>query len=189
MTRKSCLFILFLITLVINLSSCGMIMSRYSPYPQNSLLLKDVGEDTKTKVSVAEFTADYDAKSPKSCRMVGAINMPEKEKPYEVVRKALIDELSLANLYSKDSSKVINAHVKNISFSTVSSPKWIIEGTFDLEGTKVPVSIEHKFEGGFVAVTACNNAVNAFMPSVQDYLYTFFKTDEFRNFVRKSEAQ
>jgi hypothetical protein len=180
--------VLGIATLCLFVTSCGgMIMNRYSSYPQNNSLLKETTKNNEIKIKVADFTADYEAKTAQSCRMVGTINMPEKEKPYEVIRKALIDELILANLYSPDATKTMTAHIKKITFSTV-DPKWVIDGTFDLEGKKVPLITEHKFQGGFVAVTACNNAVNAFMPSVQDFLYAFFKTDEFNQFIQEKKG-
>lgn len=175
---------LFYFLITISLCSCFKpSMQRYSPYIRNNVLLREKSENFKGKIRVVNFDADYKAKVTPRCRG-SALNMPERETPAEVINKALIDELLLANLYSETGEKQIKGHILSISVATFEG-KWTIQGVFELDSVKVPISIEHKFAGSAWGDAACNNSAASFMSAVQDFLYKLFSSPEFNEFLAK----
>ena len=98
-------------------------------------------------------------------------------------RDALISELKFAGIYSAESNLKIRGHLKHVDFSSTKG-EWIIE--LELKGPaneSFTVSVLYDFAAGWVAVSACTNAANAFMPAVQGLIGAIIKDPEFRALV------
>jgi hypothetical protein len=84
---------------VVLLTGCSSYaVPRYGVSVTNVAALKQTGA---RKINVGPFTATGGSKTEITCRAVGPIKTPDERPFEEYVRKALIDELQVAELYAR----------------------------------------------------------------------------------------
>jgi hypothetical protein len=90
---------------------------RYSVSADNIVALRTLGGQT---VNVGAFSASSPGQKEISCRAVGPIKTPDGEPFSEFIRKALLDELRIANVYSETAPITVTGNLDAIDFSSTS---------------------------------------------------------------------
>jgi hypothetical protein len=120
------------------------------------------------KVAVEPFTATAANETEIGCRAVGPIKTPDGESFAFYIRKALIDQLKLAQRYSADGPIRIRANVDNITFSSHEGMWSLAVIVSDAAGNIFAVNEDYDFKSSYFGETACNQTAQAFMPAVQN---------------------
>ncbi|MFN7961847.1 MAG: hypothetical protein U0002_11295 [Thermoanaerobaculia bacterium] len=154
--------------------------SRYSASVDNVMALKSYQGHS---VSVGEFTSAKPGLRELPCRAVGPITTPDGEPFSEFVRKALIDELRLAEVYAPNAPVTLAGHLAEIDFSSVSGD-WNIQLTVkSTNGKSLSVSEKYSYRTSYFGETACNQTAQALMPAVQDLIGRLVRGPEFRTLI------
>ena len=93
--------------------------SRYSISTDNVVALRSLNGTT---VNIGAFTASIPGQTEIMCRGVGPIKTPDGETFADYVRKALLDELRIANAYSSSAPITIKGNLDAIDFSSGGGP-------------------------------------------------------------------
>lgn len=137
---------------------------RYGVAVPNVTALRQAGGQ---KVSVGKFTAAGESKSQITCRAVGPIKTPDERPFEEYVRKALIDELQVAELLSESGPITLTGVLDRVDFSSTEG-KWYLDLTVkSSNGASVSVASVHDYEASFIGEKACALSAQAFAPAVQ----------------------
>lgn len=169
------LVILFAITIFI--SGCSTYSaSRYSISTDNVVALRSLNGQS---VNVGAFSATKSGEKEIMCRGVGPIKTPDGEPFSEYVRKAFLDELKIANVYSVSAPVTITGNLDAIDFSS-SSGDWNLSLTISSSnGKSMSVSETYSYTSSFYGETACNQTAQAFMPAVQNLVGKVVRSPEF----------
>jgi hypothetical protein len=121
-------------------------------------------------VKVGPFTAAKPGRTEITCRAVGPIKTPDGEAFEEFVRKALIDELTISEVYAPDAPVTLTGRLDEIDFSSGwTDAAWQIGLTVvSSTGKSVTVHETYEFKGNFVGEIACQQTAHALKPAVQD---------------------
>ena len=108
--------VLGLIVLVAMLSGCSTYSTnRYSISVDNVVALRTLNGKT---INVGDFSSSVPGQSEIMCRGVGPIKTPDGEPFSEFIRKSLLDELQIANVFSPTSTTTLTVHLDKIDFSS-----------------------------------------------------------------------
>jgi hypothetical protein len=176
MKRISWLFILIALS-----SGCSTYAaSRYAICVDNVTILRDLGGKT---INVGAFTATKPGQNEIMCRGVGPIKTPDGEPFSDFIRKALIDEMVIANVFSYKAPVTLSGNLDNIDFSSAS-------GTWDLSltinssnGKSLSVTENYSYTTSFYGETACNQTAQALMPAVQNLIGRVVRAPEFKSLM------
>lgn len=163
------------------LSGCSTYsISRYSISTDNVVALRTLNGKT---LNVGSFTATNPGQKEIMCRGVGPIKTPDGEPFAEFVRKALLDELKIANAYSPNANLTINGNLDSIDFSSANG-NWNLTLTIKASnGKAMTVTESYAFTSSFYGETACNQTAQAFMPAVQNLVGKVVRSSEFTALV------
>ena len=153
---------------------------RYGVSVANVTALKQAGGQ---KVAVGKFTAT-DSRYEIGCRAVGPIKTPD-QRPFEAyIRKALIDELQLAELYAESGPITLTGTLDKVDFSSTGG-KWSLGLTVtSSNGRSLSVTNDYDYETSFIAEKACALTAQAFGPAVQVLIGTLVHNPEFAALLR-----
>jgi len=162
------------------LNACSTyVPPRYSISADNNVALRSMEAD---RINVGAFSgpATFD----ESCRAAGPIAPPDGMTFAAYIRKALIDELKIANKFEETvPAVVLSGSVDELAFS---SSRGLTGGAWDIgltvkssNGGSLFVSEHYEFESGFIADTACLQTARAFSPAVQDLIGKIVRSPEF----------
>lgn len=180
------IYIAFLMSALIILSTgCTTIeVDRYRTTADNQQYIKQLN----LKMSVDSFTATQ-SKSSVMCRMANKVGMPDGETFEKYIENAIIEELKMAGLYSKDANVVLSGHlVKTDISSGMTDAHW----TFNLkvsnnQGESFTVSHGREYDASFLGGVACQNDMpRSFMPSVQELVGVIVKHSEFASLFNEN---
>ncbi|WP_148252194.1 hypothetical protein [Aidingimonas lacisalsi] len=157
---------LLIIALALVVSGCSTYSAnRYAVSTDNVVALRSL---ENIPVNVGDFTASTPGQSEIMCRAVGPIKTPDGKPFSEFIRKALMDELRMAEVYSETSPVTLTGNLENIDFSSGG-------GTWDLaltvnssNGESMSVSETYDYTTSFYGETACNQTAQALVPAVQN---------------------
>ena len=144
-------------------------MAPYSAATPNVLRLQSTLKAKGTTVRVGEFSSAPGVEEPK-CRLMGSLDVTAGKPLSEYLQNALQTELLAAQVYDVNSNVVINGKIDELSIATMGSASWTIGilVTSNIDPVGYHVRSTHPFKTSYSAVAACQNATNAFVPSVQD---------------------
>jgi hypothetical protein len=167
------------------LVGCAYTTQRYGVSTENNQILRGIKNPRHIKVGA--FTTSGPNKATIDCRNMYPLTVPSSS--YEAyIRKALIDELKLAGIYSDTASTELTMHFEKIDFSSAITGNWIISAQFTI-ADKPPFSVTTNY--GFTDVNwgpslACSNTAAAFVPAVQNFLKTLFLDPRFKEAILRS---
>ena len=139
-------------------------VGRYGVSVENNAALKKLGGQ---KVSVGKFTAAEPGKNEIPCRAVGPIKTPDRRSFEDYIRQALIDELTVAELFAESSPVSLTGNLNKIDFDSMAG-LWIIDLTLtSSNGRSLSVSDKYSYEFTYMAETACARTAKYFVPAVQ----------------------
>lgn len=173
------LFILFGIAVLA--SGCSTYSaSRYSISTDNVVALRSLNGKA---VNIGAFSASTPGQKEIMCRGVGPIKTPDGEPFAEFVRKAMLDEMRIANSYSSSAPVTITGNLDAIDFSS-NSGNWNLALTVkSSNGKSMSVSETYSYTSSFYGETACNQTAQAFMPAVQNLVGKVVRSPEFVTLV------
>ena len=150
--------------------------TRYSVSADNVVALRQLSGKT---INVGAFSAAVPGQKEIMCRGVGPIKTPDGEPFSDFIRKAFVDELKIANIYSTNAPVTLTGNLDAVEFSSTSG-KWSLALTIKNAGGKSMTAKEdYSFTSSFVGETACNQTAQAFMPAVQNLVGKIVKSSEF----------
>jgi hypothetical protein len=136
-------------------------------------------------IAVGSFTATDAGRTEITCRAVGPIKTPDGE-PFEAfIRKALIAELAIAEVYAPSAPVTLIGTVNHLDFSSGwTDAAWKIALTVrSSNGEELSIAEHYKFAGSYVGETACQQTAQAMMPAVQNLVKQLVQHPEFPRLV------
>lgn len=173
--------LLVLSVIAVLVSGCSTYSaSRYSISTDNVVALRSLNGKT---VNVGAFSASTPGQKEIMCRGVGPIKTPDGEPFAEFVRKAMLDELRIANIYSSSAPVTLTGNLDSIDFSS-NSGNWNLALTIrSSNGRSMSVSESYAYTSSFYGETACNQTAQAFMPAVQNLVGKIVRSPDFAALV------
>lgn len=143
----------------------------YSPSTTNVLAFQSALKPTGKAVRVGNFGAAPGVAIP-TCRMAGALDVSQGKPPAQYVRDALQTELFTAQVYDVNAPVTINGHLEELKVDTFGTGTWTLglQVTSSADPVGYRVSAVRNFKSSYSAYSACQNATNAFAPTVQDLI-------------------
>ena len=121
-------------------------------------------------VAVGPFTAAEPGRTSIWCRGGAPVKVPG-ETPFEAYfRQALLDELTLAELYAPGSPVTLTGHVESLDFTSgiMITGAWTIAMSLrSSNGQMLSVQHIHEFSTAYIGDVACGRVAAAFAPAVQ----------------------
>lgn len=172
---------IILLIAIILLSGCSTYSaSRYSMSADNVVALRT--HDGKT-INVGPFSSTKGVHSEIMCRAVGPIKTPDGESFSEYIRKALIDELRIANVFSPAAPVTLTGNLDQIDFDS-NMGYWNLELTVKSSNAKVmTVTENYSYTTSFFGETACNQTAQALMPAVQNLVGKIVRSPDFLSLI------
>jgi hypothetical protein len=153
--------------------------SRYSISADNVRTLREYRGQT---VNVGPFTAT-ESKTEITCRAVGPIKTPDGESFEAYVRKAFIDELTIAEVFAPGAPVTIVGNLDSVDFSS-NSGVWKFGLTLtSSNGQRLSVTDAYGYGFNFVGEVACNQTAHALMPAVQNLVAKTVRHHDFRALI------
>lgn len=156
------------VVLLLAIATCSGCASfdvgRYGVSVENAAALKRLRPAT---VSVGRFTAASPGKTEITCRGVGPITTPDKRPFEDYIRQALIDELTVADLFAEASPTALSGHVRTVDFDSMVG-EWMLDVTVNSSnGRSMNAAITYSYGFTYVGETACARTAKSFVPAVQ----------------------
>lgn len=146
-------------------------MAGYTPSTNNILGFQAALKPTGSNVKTGDFTAGPGIEIP-TCRMAGKLDVTAGKPLEQYVKEAMQAELFQAGVYDVNSGVVINGRLDQLKVNTFGTGSW--ELGLQVTSSKDPlgyhVQATREFKSSYSAMSACQNATNAFAPTVQDLL-------------------
>ncbi|HEX4179461.1 MAG TPA: hypothetical protein VHY32_01595 [Caulobacteraceae bacterium] len=148
--------------------------SAIAPYAASTPNVLAFQSALKTKgatVKVGDFTADAGATKP-GCRLVGTLDVTSGKSIEQYIKDAMQTELFTAQVYDVNAQVTINGRVDIIKVNTMGTGAWTLgmQVTSNVDPIGYHVQVNREFSTSYIATMACQNATNAFAPSVQDLI-------------------
>ena len=154
--------------------------TRYSVSVDNVSKLRELGT---AGVTVGNFTATDPGVTQLNCRAVGPIKTPDGESFETFIRKAFVDELRMAEVYSETADITLTGNLNEIDFSSTSG-MWTIGLTINSSnGRTITVLENYDFKSSWYGETACNQTAQALMPAVQNVISQIIQNNGFPSLV------
>jgi len=150
--------------------------TRYSISTDNVMVLRSLNGKT---INVGAFTSTVPGQKEIMCRGVGPIKTPDGEPFSSFIRKALLDELKIANIYSASAPVTLTGNLDALDFSSHGG-SWNLRLTVKASNGKSMTAIEdYSYTSSFYGETACNQTAQAFMPAVQNLVGKVVNSPDF----------
>lgn len=136
------------------------------------------------QVKVGTFTSFEPGLNVIVCRGAGPVKSPDGEPYAEYMRKALVDELKMSEIYSNEAPVTLTGQLNSLDFSS-NSGNWNMSLTVNsTNGQSLTVNENYKYTTSFVGETACNQTALAFMPAVQDLIGKLVTNENFKTLIK-----
>ena len=167
--------------MVITVSGCSTYaVNRYSVSTDNVISLRALNG---AKINIGEFTSSEPSKTEIMCRGVGPIKTPDGQTFENFIKKALTDELKIAEIYSTSSPLTLSGNLDAIAFSS-NSGNWELGLTVkSTNGASISVTENYSYTTSFFGETACNQTAQALVPAVQNLIGKVVRNQEFNSLV------
>ena len=172
--------------IVFCLIGCGSSAASYGPAVDAQVALRWAREQGATPLGVGQVWVSGEAADDDQaigCRALSVAAPADRRTFSEYVRRALIDELSLAGLYDPRSPIVVRVNISRLEITSLGDSTIDAVMTFTVGDARGPLSSTHAlrvpFTSAFVADTACANAARAFPAVVQQAIVAFVRSTDF----------
>lgn len=135
------------------------------------------------KIAVQPFTASRPGRTDIACRGVGPVKTPDGETFEAYIRKALIDQLRLAQMYASDGSLRISGNLDKADFDSFNGMWYLVLTVRDETGRTFTVREDYDYQSSWYGETACNQTAQAFMPAVQNLVRKVIADPMFQQWV------
>jgi hypothetical protein len=163
--KKTIITLVLIITISV-LTGCSITVDRYNSTADNQNRLRKLN----IKLNVDKFTA---TKSDFSvmCRLANGVNLPDGKSFEKYIEDAFIEELKMADVYSKNSHIILKGHLNDTDVSSgFTDAHW----TFNLKvsngaGESYTIIHKRKYKSSFLGGIACGNDMpKSFLPTIQE---------------------
>ena len=163
-------------------TGCGIKTNEYSVSADNVETLRSYKD---LKLNVNEFTATNKGESSVLCRLAETISTPQGEPFSKYIENALISELKMAGVYSKDSNLTISGNLNKIYGSTMlGNAYWEVNVTISSSnGKSLTVNTKRDYPSAYLAATACNNMATSFAPTIKQLVEDIVNHKDFKNLL------
>lgn len=143
----------------------------YSPSTSNVLAFQSAIKPTGKAVRVGEFSASAGVAAP-SCRLAGSLDVSPGKPLDQYVKEAMQTELFTAQVYDATAPTAISGKLDEVKVNTFGTGSWSLglQVTSNNDPIGYHVQAVRTFKTSYSAVAACQNATNAFAPTVQDLI-------------------
>ncbi len=154
-----------LLTILVVCAGCATFdVGRYGVSVENNAALKNLPAG---KVAVGKFTGSEPGKKEIACRAVGPIKTPDDQPFVDWIRKALVDELTVADLIAETAPVTLTGRVNQLDFDSMAG-EWKLDLTvFSSNGQALTVANNYSYGFTYIAETACARTAKSFTPAVQ----------------------
>lgn len=167
--------------LLLVLSGCSTYAAhRYSISADNVVALRAL---SGKMINVGTFTGTQPGQRDIMCRGVGPIKAPDGEPFSEFVRRALMDELRIANVFSATAPVTLTGNLDRIDFSSASGNWNLALTVMSSNGKSTTVTEVYSYTSSWYGETACNQTAQALMPAVQNLIGKLVRSQEFSALV------
>ena len=176
--------------LAVALGSVAAGCSTYS-VPRYAVSVDNVTELRKLRghpISVGDFTTKTGDDSSIGCRIVGPIKTQDGEPYAQYIRKALLAELRMAEVYAERAPVTLSGSLDHLDFSSIAGAWQIGVTVSSSNGKSLHVEESYDFSSSLNGDTACAQTAQAFMPGVQDLIAKLVRDPSFKALVGASEA-
>jgi len=161
-------YLIFLMGIVFFLGGCSTYVPRYSPSVDNVEIIRSLSSEKK--INVGPFTSTDAGKSSFYLTRCNPITTSDGKPFADYVRKAFIDELRMAGIYSNDAQLVIKGHLETIDFSSVTGKWFLVLAVSSNTNQSFTVEETYDYSTSFIGTVACNRTTQAFLPAVQNLI-------------------
>jgi len=161
-------------------------MAGYTPSTTNILGFQSALKPTGTMVRTGDFASGAGVEIP-TCRMAGKLDVTAGKALDQYVKEAMQAELFQAGVYDTGAGVVINGRLDELKVNTFGTGSWTLglQVTSNKDPAGYHVEAVRSFKSSYSAVAACQNATNAFAPTVQDLLGQVVNNAGFARLVGK----
>ena len=165
--------IVTLIATLLLLGACETTSSRpYKASTDNILAIQQAIGQTNAKVQLGTFAAAQGIDTEPTCRAMGALEVAPGQSPVDYIKDALQEELFNAGVYDINNGTLINAEITELNFNSFGTGSWSVG--LKASSTSLPsgyqVNVEYSFKTSFSAISACQNVIDAFQPTISELL-------------------
>ena len=160
---------------------------QYTPSTANVLALQSAMKSSGNTVKVSDFATADGVASP-GCRMVGTLDVTGGKTLGQYLHDALQTELFTAGVYDVNSPVAITGKLESMKVNTFGTGSWtlVLSVASSRDPTGYTVQVTHSFSTSYMATAACQNATNAFAPSVQELIGQVVANPGFAKLIGKS---
>lgn len=189
-TMKVQLGVIAVVGSALSLSACETTTAiPYQASTQNVITAQRTLKSEGSKVSLGSFNAGARGVAKPTCRAMGQLDIAPGKTIESFIRDAFQTELFMANGYDENADIQISATVDSVDVNTMGTGSWKIAMT--VKSNAYPqgytVNTDYSFATSFSAVNACQNAVSAFNPAVQDLLGRVVSSSKFPTLTGRSK--
>ena len=162
---------------LVGVSGCSTYsVNRYAVSVDNITSLKNIAD---SNINVGAFNTAGESKTSIMCRGVGPIKTPDGQSFENFIRKAFIDELTMAGVHDQNAPVTLTGTLDSIDFSSASG-SWDIAMTLkSSNGNSISVTESYSYTSSFYGETACNQTAQALMPAVQNLIGKIVQNERF----------
>lgn len=178
--------VLALLLLTVATTGCSTFAAnRYSISADNVVALREFGTQT---VGVGEFTSSEPGLSVLYCRMVGPIEVPDQKPFADYVRKALVDEMRIAKVYSDQAPVTLTGNLDKIHFSSVTGTWELVLTVNSSNGSSTTVAETFDYTTSYFGAVACDQTAQALMPAVQNLIERLVTSPDFPRLINSKDS-
>jgi len=145
---------------------CGTYSAvRYSPMAETVAMLR---QHRNTPVNVGHFTMRNPRGASIDCRMAGPVQTPDDEPIEDFVRKALVAELVMAEVYSQAAPVTLTGSLEEFDFSSMKGHWRMTLVLTSSNGRHLTSTEDYDYGGHFIGDVACRQTAHAMTPAVQN---------------------
>lgn len=170
--------VLGLMVLVAMLSGCSTYSTnRYSISVDNVAALRTLNGKT---INVGDFSSSVPGQSEIMCPVIVPVKTRDGEPFSEFIRKALIDELRMANVFSPTAPTTLTGHLNKIDFSSTAGNWNLVLTIKSSNGRSMVVTETYLYNTNILfGDDSCDDAAQAFVPAIQDLIGKIVRSPDF----------
>jgi hypothetical protein len=139
-------------------------VGRYGISVENNAALKKLAGQ---KANVGAFTAAEPGKNAIACRAVGDVGTLDKQPFEDFIRKALIDELTVSDMFAQAAPVTLTGYVGKVDFNSTAGEWQLVLTVTSSNGQNITVADNYKYGFTYIGETACARTAKSFVPAVQ----------------------
>jgi len=136
-------------------------------------------------VNIGPFSGAEGGRVEMTCRGNGVVKTTDGETFAAYVRKALTDELKLAQAYNAASPVTLTGELKQLNFDSLKGVWALTLSLKSSNGWSVDVQSGFEYQTSFVLETACTQTAQAFVPAVQNLIRHVVHNPDFIKLVSR----